>query len=128
MQLVQKEFEHLNRMLRTAVNQIAATMKPAMEQAERARAMLQAEYDRHAAAVSSLGQTGPAATIEALMSVTAYFRIGTNRAKDILRAVERAVDNWRKTGRALGMTNHELHQFAEAFEHPERQAAQAAIR
>jgi serine/threonine-protein kinase HipA len=73
-------------------------------------------------------ETGPAATIEALMSVTAYFRIGAHRAKEILRAVERAVNSWRKTGRALGMTDHELGQFAEAFEHPERKAAQVAVR
>jgi len=38
------------------------------------------------------------------------------------------VSGWRKTGRALGMTDHELDQFAEAFEHPEREAAQKAVR
>jgi serine/threonine-protein kinase HipA len=73
-------------------------------------------------------ETGPSATIEALMSVTAYFRIRAHRAKEILRAVERTVNSWRKTGRALGMTDHELDQFAEAFEHPERKAAQEAVR
>ncbi len=73
-------------------------------------------------------ETGPAATIEALMSVTAYFRVGARRAKEILRAVERAVNSWRKTGRALGLTDRELDQFAEAFEHPERKAAQMAVR
>ena len=73
-------------------------------------------------------ETGPAATIEALMSVTAYFRIGAHRAKEILQAVERAVNSWHKTGRLLGMTDHDLDPFAEAFEHPERKAAQEAVR
>ena len=38
--------------------------------------------------------TGPEATIEALMSVTAYFGIATPRAREILEAVETAVAGW----------------------------------
>ncbi len=72
--------------------------------------------------------TGPEATIEALMSVIAYFRISAKRAKVILREVERAVAGWRKAGRALGLTDRELEQFADAFEHPERKAAQQIVR
>ena len=68
--------------------------------------------------------TGPEATVEALMSVIAYFRIPVRRAKAVLREVERAIAGWRKAGRALGMTDRELETFAEAFEHPERKAAQ----
>jgi serine/threonine-protein kinase HipA len=68
--------------------------------------------------------TGPEATVDALMSVIAYFRISAKRAKVILREVERAVAGWRKAGRALGMTDRELEQFADAFEHSERTAAQ----
>ena len=68
--------------------------------------------------------TGPEASIDALMSVIAYFRIPVQRAKTILREVERAVARWRKVGRALGLTDRELEQFADAFEHPERMAAQ----
>ncbi len=67
--------------------------------------------------------TGPEATIEALMSVTAYFGIATPRAREILKAVETAVARWRDGGRALGMSKAELDQFADAFEHPERAAA-----
>lgn len=67
-------------------------------------------------------EAGPEATIEALLSVTAYFRITTKRAKEILREVERAVGWWRKLGRSLGMTDRELEPFAEAFEHRERDA------
>ena len=70
---------------------------------------------------------GPEATIEALMSVIRYFRIPLKRAKEILGEVERAVTSWRRKGRVLGMTNAELDQFADAFEHPERQAARRIL-
>jgi serine/threonine-protein kinase HipA len=70
---------------------------------------------------------GPEATIEALMSVTAYFRILPGRAKTILAEVEEAVAAWRDEGRALGMTAAELESFSDAFEHDERQAAQDAM-
>lgn len=68
-------------------------------------------------------ETGPEATIAALMSVVPYFRIRPERAKAILRKVERAVSGWRQLGRGLGMTKKELEAFEEAFEHTERAAA-----
>jgi serine/threonine-protein kinase HipA len=34
-----------------------------------------------------------------------------------------AVDNWRMTGRSIGMSDGELEQFVDAFEHGERDAA-----
>jgi serine/threonine-protein kinase HipA len=72
-------------------------------------------------------QAGPDATIEGLMSVIRYFRISPKRAKEILSEVERAVSTWRKAGRGVGMTDVELDQFADAFEHPEREAARRAV-
>jgi serine/threonine-protein kinase HipA len=71
-------------------------------------------------------EAGPEATIEALMSVLAYFRIAPARAREILSLVERAVSQWRAVGRGLGMTASELDQFAEAFEHDQRAAARSA--
>ena len=59
--------------------------------------------------------TGPEATIDALMSVTAYFRLPTPRAKKILRDVKAAVSTWRACASALGMTAKELDRFADAF-------------
>lgn len=73
-------------------------------------------------------ETGPEATIEALLSVIAYFRIPLVRAKEILGETERAISGWRDQGQALGMTHRELEQFAAAFEHPERHAARQAMR
>jgi len=72
-------------------------------------------------------ETGPEATVDALMSVTPYFRISPARAKAILNEVERTVAGWRDQGRAIGMTAIELDQFAEAFEHAERAAARRAL-
>lgn len=71
--------------------------------------------------------TGPAATIDGLMSVTPYFRISLAPAKTILAEVERAVATWRETGRFIGMTEQELDRFADAFEHAERAAARRVI-
>lgn len=73
-------------------------------------------------------ETGPEGTIDALMSVIAYFRISPRHAKEILREVERAVAGWRKRGRSLGLTDRELDAFADAFEHPERKAARKIAR
>jgi serine/threonine-protein kinase HipA len=67
-------------------------------------------------------EAGPAATIEALMSVLSYFRIAAPRAREMLNAVENAVSHWHRGGRQLGMTEQELEQFADSFEHNQRQA------
>ena len=69
-------------------------------------------------------ETGPEATVDALMSVIAYFRLSLARAKEIRGEVERAVAGWREAGRALGMTDRDLEDFEDAFEHSERSAAQ----
>jgi serine/threonine-protein kinase HipA len=68
-------------------------------------------------------ETGPEATIEALLSVLPYFQISMERAREILLKMEHALARWREAGLALGMTERELDQFSEAFEHPEREAA-----
>lgn len=71
-------------------------------------------------------EAGPEATIEALMSVAPYFRIQAAQARQILGEVERAVAGWRGVGRSLGMSKRDLEDFAESFEHPEREAARRA--
>lgn len=73
-------------------------------------------------------ETGPEATIEALLSVIAYFRIPLQRAKEILGRIERTLSGWSAEGRTLGMTDRELEQFSDAFEHSERKAAQRFLR
>jgi serine/threonine-protein kinase HipA len=71
-------------------------------------------------------ETGPEATVDALLSVLPYFRIAEPRGRAILGEVEAAVARWRQEGAALGMTDRDLEDFAEAFEHPEREAARQA--
>lgn len=73
-------------------------------------------------------ETGPEATIDALMSVAPYFRVAPARAKAILAEVEGAVAGWRDEGRALGMTTPELESFANAFEHSERESGRKVSR
>ena len=70
---------------------------------------------------------GPDMTIDALMSVIAYFRITGSRAKEILSDVVQAVKGWRKTGQSIGMSEEELEPFVDAFEHGERAAANRLI-
>jgi serine/threonine-protein kinase HipA len=67
---------------------------------------------------------GPEATIDALMSVIPYFRIGLARAREILKEVGHSVATWREEARSLGMTASDLDSFADAFEHEQRGAAQ----
>lgn len=71
-------------------------------------------------------EVGPEASVAGLMSVAPYFRLTPTRARAILAAVEAAVNRWRSVGRRLGMTTRELESFADAFEHPEREAARRA--
>jgi serine/threonine-protein kinase HipA len=71
---------------------------------------------------------GPAASIDALMAVAAYFKLDKQDAVQILAEVERPVSTWRVRGRELGMSAAELEQFADAFEHREREVAQSILR
>jgi serine/threonine-protein kinase HipA len=71
---------------------------------------------------------GPTASIEALRSIAPYCRIDAATSAGILANVDRAVGRWRQSGRALGMSERELDQFADAFEHRERSAAKALIK
>lgn len=73
-------------------------------------------------------ESGPEATIEALLAVLPYFGLTPLKAGAILAQVEAAVARWRAEGRALGMTEAELEAFEDAFEHPERDAARRASR
>jgi serine/threonine-protein kinase HipA len=72
-------------------------------------------------------ESGPEATIEALMSVVPYFKLTLERAKAILAQVEHGVASWRDEAKALGMTARDLDSFADAFEHPERAIARRVV-
>ena len=70
-------------------------------------------------------ETGPSATVEALMSAVPYFGLKLDRARQVLGKVESAVARWRTRGAEIGMTASELEAFVDAFEHDERLAAQS---
>ena len=68
--------------------------------------------------------SGPVAALDPLMEVAPYFGIEPDRAREVVVEVDRAVSAWRTRGREIGMSDVELDQFADAFEHVERDAAQ----
>ena len=72
-------------------------------------------------------ETGPEASIDALLSVTAYFGMKRDAARTVLGEVVAAVSDWRRVGRSIGMTDTELDPFSGAFEHPEFDAARKAV-
>lgn len=64
-------------------------------------------------------ESGPDATLSALLDMAPHFQISLRRAKEIVRDVGAAVHTWRKVGASLGMSRTELDTFADAFEHRE---------
>ncbi len=70
---------------------------------------------------------GPDASIEALWDAADYFGLSRAAAAEILRGVESAIAKWRAEGRTLGLANHELDQFENAFEHQEREIARRLL-
>lgn len=68
--------------------------------------------------------TGPAMSIDALLSAAPYFGVTAPRAAVIIGEVERAVATWRTVGAGLGLGDADLEAFADAFEHEERAVAQ----
>lgn len=72
--------------------------------------------------------TGPAASIDALLSAAPYFGVTATRAAVIIGDVERAVATWRMVGVGLGLNPADLDAFADAFEHGERAVAQRLSR
>ena len=69
---------------------------------------------------------GPEATIDAAMAAARFFGLKKSEASAIVGEVEKAVASWREVAREATMTKAETDQFAAAFEHPERKAAQKA--
>ena len=60
-------------------------------------------------------RTGPEASLEALRSEAAYFRIKPSGCESIIGEVSAAVSGWRTQGALIGMTKPEMDAFAEAF-------------
>ncbi|MER2264620.1 type II toxin-antitoxin system HipA family toxin [Methylobacterium oxalidis] len=72
--------------------------------------------------------SGQEASIAEALRVAGRFNLKAKEAREALGEVEDAVARWREVARERGveMTDSEADQFADAFEHPERTAAQKA--
>src|SRR5258708_24181804 len=68
-------------------------------------------------------ETGPAASVEALMSAVPYFGLKLDRARQVLGEVESAVAQWRTRGAEFGMTEGDLGEIVDAFGHDVRLGA-----
>jgi len=71
-------------------------------------------------------EAGPVASIPALLRAAPYFGLTSARAAAIVRQVEAAVGTWRAVGTRVGMSDRDLDQLEEAFEHPDREIARTA--
>ena len=74
--------------------------------------------------------TGPVESVADLMSRAAYFRLDEVQAKQALREVVQAVDQWRAVAAsaAVGMSPVDIEEFAPAFEHSELEGAKTLAR
>ncbi len=71
--------------------------------------------------------SGPEASLEALIHASSYFGLNAATSKKILKQVLNAVLKWRSVGTALGMDKKELDEIADAFEHPEKEKAKKIL-
>lgn len=65
------------------------------------------------------------ASIDTLMGVSEYFRLNAGEAAVVLAHVNNAVGRWRATAASCGLRPAEINVMAPAFEHAERDRAQA---
>lgn len=59
--------------------------------------------------------TGPAASIDALLSESPHFRLKPGRAKAIVAEVHAAVKGWRRVASELHMSQRDIESFSDAF-------------
>jgi len=69
--------------------------------------------------------TDTRAEVETLMSVAAYFRLGTSDAIEVLAMVTRAVARWRDVAKSHGLAQQDLDVMEPAFEHTQGAQARA---
>jgi serine/threonine-protein kinase HipA len=63
------------------------------------------------------------ASVGALMTVAAYFRLNASGALEVLTQVTRAAARWRAVAKSHGLQQHDLDDMAPAFEHAESEQA-----
>jgi serine/threonine-protein kinase HipA len=68
------------------------------------------------------------ASVQTLLSVADFFRLGTSDALDVLAQVTRATRDWRRAAQGYGLTQRDLDDMEPAFEHAEAEQARALTR
>jgi hypothetical protein len=76
----------------------------------------------------SYDYTDTRASVDALMSVAAYFRLDASDALEVLAEVTRAVTRWRTVAKSHGLLQQDLDAMEPAFEHAEGERARALTR
>jgi serine/threonine-protein kinase HipA len=74
---------------------------------------------------TAIDYTDTRASVDALMSVAAYFRLEASDALEILAEVTRAVTGWRTVAKSHGLLQQDLDAMEPAFEHAEGERARA---
>jgi serine/threonine-protein kinase HipA len=74
---------------------------------------------------TAIDYTDTRASVEALMSVAAYFRLEASDALEVLAEVTRAVTRWRTVAKSYGLLQQDLDAMEPAFEHAEGERARA---
>jgi serine/threonine-protein kinase HipA len=74
---------------------------------------------------TAIDYTDTRASVDALMSVAAYFRLDAGDALEVLAEVTRAVTRWRTVARSHGLLQQDLDAMEPAFEHAEGERARA---
>jgi serine/threonine-protein kinase HipA len=74
---------------------------------------------------TAIDYTYTRASVDTVMSVTAYFRLEASDALEVLAEVTRAVTRWRTVARSHGLTQQDLDAMEPAFEHAEGERARA---
>jgi serine/threonine-protein kinase HipA len=74
---------------------------------------------------TAIDYTDTRASVDTLMSVAAYFRLGASDALEVLAKVTRAVARWRTVAKSHGLLQQDLDVMKLAFEHSEGERARA---
>ena len=72
---------------------------------------------------TSIDHQNLAADIDTALSVSEYFQVQKERAKQIVLEVATAVSKWRDTAKRLGLGKKEINEMASAFEHGDLEKA-----
>jgi len=64
-----------------------------------------------------------AASVDTLMGIAEYFRLGADDARGVLREVSDATSGWRATADLMSLNRSAVEQMAPAFEHDQATAA-----